>query len=211
MAATMRRRPSGQAGQASPQEASAEQSAAQVLLEGLEDEGGWRASPDVLRGVTEGVEVVISSVRRSGWFADIKTGSLIHQVQARHEANSKGAYEAILLTADEKLSDGITSNIYLVRDGKILTPAHDAGIVEGITRGVVLDLAREIGLQVVEALFDVEEIGRADEMFLTSSTREVVPIARVNGVPVGGGKPGPVTLALLQAYRSALDRLIAED
>ena len=160
---------------------------------------------------TEGVEVVISSVRRSGWFADIKTGSLIHQVVARHEANSKGAYEAILPTADEKLSDGITSNIYIVRDGKVLTPAHDAGIVEGITRGVVLDLAREIGLQVVEALFDVEEIGRADEMFLTSSTREVVPIARVNGVPVGGGKPGPVTLALLQAYRSALDRLIAED
>jgi branched-chain amino acid aminotransferase len=160
---------------------------------------------------TEGVEVVISSVRRSGRFADIKTGSLIHQVLARHEANSKNAYEAILLTADEKLSDGITSNIYMVRDGKLLTPAHDAGIVEGITRGVILDLARKIGLQVVEGFFEVAEIFRADEMFLTSSTREVVPIARMNGTSIGGGKPGPVTLMLLKAYRSALENLIAED
>jgi branched-chain amino acid aminotransferase len=167
--------------------------------------------PPPERIYTEGVEVVISSVRRSSWFADIKTGSLIHQVLARREANSKSAYEAILLTADEKLSDGITSNIFMVRDGKILTPAHDAGIVQGITRGVVVDLAREIGLQVAEGFFDVAEIFRADEMFLTSSTREVVPIARVNGTSIGDGRPGPVTLTLLKAYRSALENLIAED
>ena len=82
----------------------------------------------------EGVDVVISSVRRSARLADIKSGSLIHQVLALREAKAREAFEAILLTADEKLSDGITSNIYLVRDGKLLTPSHDAGIVEGITR-----------------------------------------------------------------------------
>jgi len=168
------------------------------------------ADPDK-RIYTEGVEVVISSVKRSGWLADIKTGSLIHQVMARQEADSKNAYEAVLLTADEKLSDGITSNIYLVRGGKILTPSHDAGIVEGITRGVVLKLAREIGLEVVEGFFDVGEIDRADEMFLTSSTREVVPITRANGSTVGNGKPGPVALMLLKAYRSAIEQLILED
>jgi branched-chain amino acid aminotransferase len=167
--------------------------------------------PPPEQAYTEGVDVVISSVRRSGRFADIKTGSLIHQVLARHEANSKNAYEAILLTADEKLSDGITSNIYMVREGRILTPARDAGIVEGITRAVVLDLAREGGFQVEEGLFGIEEISRADEMFLTSTTREVVPISRVNGAAVGNGKPGPVTLTLLKAYRSALERLMAED
>src|SRR5262245_35498354 len=150
----------------------------------------------------QGVDVVISSVRRSGRLADIKTGSLIHQVLARREAKLKHAFEAILLTADEKLSDGITSNIYLVRDGKILTPAHDAGIVEGITRGVVLGLAREMGLPVIEGLFDVADIANADEMFLTSTTREVVPIARIDGKPVGDGKPGPVTLMLLRTYRT---------
>jgi branched-chain amino acid aminotransferase len=159
----------------------------------------------------QGVDVVISSVRRSGRFADIKTGSLIHQVLARREAKMKHAFEAILLTADEKLSDGITSNIYLVRDGKILTPAHEAGIVEGITRGVVLGLAREKGLSVTEGLFDVAAIAQADEMFLTSTTREVVPIARVDGTAVGDGKPGPVTLMLLAAYRTAIEQLASED
>jgi branched-chain amino acid aminotransferase len=168
------------------------------------------AAPDE-RIYTEGVEVVISSIKRSGRLADIKTGSLIHQVMALQEADSKNAYEAILLTADEKLSDGITSNIYLVHGSKILTPSHDAGIVEGITRSVVLKLARETGLEVVEGFFDVGEIERSDEMFLTSSTREVVPITRANGSTIGKGKPGPVTLMLLKAYRAAVKQLVLED
>jgi branched-chain amino acid aminotransferase len=158
----------------------------------------------------QGVDVVISSVRR-GRLADIKSGNLIHQVLARREAKAKHAYEAIMLTADEKLSDGITSNIYMVRNGKLLTPGLEAEIVQGITRGVVLDLAREMGLQVVEGLFEVDEVRRAQEMFLTSSTREVVPIAHVDGKPIGDGKPGPVTLMLLRAYRTAVKQLAMED
>jgi len=158
-----------------------------------------------------GVDVVISSVRRSGRFADIKTGSLIHQVLALREAKSKKAFEAILLTADDKLSDGITSNIYLVRDGTLLTPSHDAGIVEGITRGVVLDLARQIGIPVIEGFFETKEIERADEMFLTSTTREVVPVVRVDGRSVGNGRPGAITQKLLHSYRASIDRLIMEE
>ena len=159
----------------------------------------------------DGVAVIISSVRRSQRFADIKSGSLIQQVMAFREAKSRGAFEAILLTGDEKLSDGITSNIYLVRDGAVMTPSHDAGIVAGITRGVVLDLAREMGLPVVEGFLSTKEIEKADEMFLTSTTREVVPIVKVDGTPVGSGKPGPVATQLLAAYRSAVQRLMAED
>jgi branched-chain amino acid aminotransferase len=160
---------------------------------------------------TEGVKVVISSVRRSQRLADVKSGSLIHQVLASREAKAKGAFEAVLLTADEKLSDGITSNIYLVRDGKLMTPSRDAGIVEGITRGVVLDLARRTGLPVVEGLFPINEIDTADEMFLTSTTREVVPIVRVDDKQVGSGRPGAVTTRLLDTYRSEVQRLLAED
>jgi branched-chain amino acid aminotransferase len=159
----------------------------------------------------QGVPVVVSSLRRGGRFADIKTGSLIQQVLARREAESKGAFEAILLTPEGKLSDGITSNIYMVRDGKLLTPSHDAGIVEGITRGVVLDLAREAGMEVIEGFFEVADIAIADEMFLTSSTREVVPIVSVEGNPIGNGRPGPVTKQLLDSYRAAVQRLMAED
>jgi branched-subunit amino acid aminotransferase/4-amino-4-deoxychorismate lyase len=99
----------------------------------------------------------------------------------------------------------------MVRDGRLLTPGRDAGIVPGITRGVVLDLAREMGLPVVEGFFDVTDIAQADEMFLTSTTREVVPIARVNGKPIGSGKPGPVTRMLLLGYRAGIERLILEE
>ena len=89
--------------------------------------------------------------------------------------------------------------------------ADDAGIVEGITRRVVLQLSEEMGLQVIEGLFEADEIAHADEMFLTSSTREVVPIAKVDGKPVGLGKPGPVTQALLRSYRAAVQKLADED
>jgi len=150
-------------------------------------------------------------VRRSQRMADIKSGSLVHQVLAAREAKDKKAFEAILLTADEKLSDGITSNIYLVRNGTLMTPSHDAGIVEGITRGVVLDISRGMGLPVIEGLFPVSDVVAADEMFLTSTTRDVVPIVTVDGKAVGNGRPGPITKRLLEAYRSEVQRLLAED
>ena len=159
----------------------------------------------------DGVDVILSSLHRGGRIADIKTGSLIQQVLAYREAQSKRAFEAILLTPDGKLSDGITSNIYMIRDGKLLTPSHDAGIVEGITRAIVLDLAREAGMNVVEGFFDAGSIAKADEMFLTSSTREVVPIVHVDGKPVADGRPGPVTRQLLERYRKAIQHLMAED
>lgn len=159
----------------------------------------------------KGVEVIVSSFHRNLQFADVKTGNLIRQVLAFREAKAAGAFEAILLTPEGMISDGITSNIYLIEGRKLLTPSNDAGIVEGITRGVVLDLARAAGLEVVEGLLRADAIASAEEMFLTSSTREVVPIVRVNRNPIGNGKPGAVTLALLKAYRQAVDRLIEEN
>ena len=158
-----------------------------------------------------GVDVIISSFHRTLQFADVKTGNLIRQVLAFREAKAAKAYEAILLTPEGVISDGTTSNIYFLRKGALLTPSHEAGIVAGITRSIVLDLARDAGLDVVEGLFVVDEIAGAEEMFLTSTTREVVPITRVNGTLVGNGRPGTVTLGLLNAYRRAIDRLIEED
>jgi len=154
-------------------------------------------------------------------------------VVALREAKAAGAFEAILLTPDGMISDGITSNIYLIKGGPspsgrgwsdsqraagpgegpptLLTPSHEAGIVEGITRCVVLELARRSGMNIVERLLDRSEIDDAREVFLTSTTREVVPIVRVNGRPVADGRPGMVTLGLLEAYRREVDVLIAED
>jgi len=183
---------------------------------------GACASPNVLILVTplpevsaevyaQGVDVVISSVDRIQQLGETKTGNLIRQVLALREAKSKGAFEAILLTPEGKISDGITCNIYLVKGQTLMTPSREAGIVEGITRAVVLELARRAGMNVIERLLDRREIDEAGEMFLTSTTREVVPIVRVNSRPIGDGKPGIVTLGLLEAYRREVDVLIEED
>jgi branched-chain amino acid aminotransferase len=159
----------------------------------------------------EGIEVIVSSFYRSRQLGDAKTGNLLRSVLALREAKASGAIEAITLTADGKISDGITSNIYLVQGKRLLTPSHEAGILEGITRAVVLQLARRAGLDVVEGIFDVDEIARSSELFLTSSTREVVPIVKVAGRQIGDGRPGPVTRQLLDAYRRELDVLLQED
>jgi branched-chain amino acid aminotransferase len=160
---------------------------------------------------TDGVDIVISSFKRGSQLSDIKTGSLIQQVLAYRDAEAANAAEAILTTPKGHLSDGITSNIFLVRAGTVLTPSREANILEGITRSVVIELARNMGFQVIEGLFGLDALQTADEMFLTSTTREVVPVVRVDGRTIGRGQPGTLTRQLLEAYRSEVRRLLAED
>jgi branched-chain amino acid aminotransferase len=160
---------------------------------------------------TKGVDVIVSTIPRGGMVAQQKTGNLMHQVLATREANAKAAYEAILLNTDGYMSDGITSNIYMIHGSTLKTPSVEASIIEGITRGAVLDLARNSGMTVVEGLFRPAEFRNAEEMFLTSTNREVVPIVRVDGKPIGNGRPGPWTLKILDAYRKAIEQLARED
>ena len=159
----------------------------------------------------KGVEVIVSSFYRSRQLGDAKTGNLLRSVLAMREAKAAGAFEAITLTSDGRISDGITSNIYLIQDSTLLTPSHESGILEGITRGVVLDLAKRAQLTVVEGVLDRGEIEKSNELFLTSSTRGVVPIVRIAGKPVGSGVPGPVTRRLMEDYRREVDVLLLED
>ena len=168
--------------------------------------------PDLPKAVYEnGVEVIVSSFYRSRQLGDAKTGNLLRSVLALREAKAAGAFEAITLTSEGKISDGITSNVYLVQDSTLLTPSAESGILEGITRAVVLDLAKRSGLKVVETLLDVKEIEKSSELFLTSSTRGVLPIVRVSGKPIGNGKPGPLTRQLVLAYDREIQTLLAED
>jgi branched-chain amino acid aminotransferase len=159
----------------------------------------------------EGVEVIVSSFYRSRQLGDAKTGNLLRSVLAMREARAAGAFEAITLTSEGKISDGITSNICLIQGSTLLTPSVESGILEGITRAVVLDLAKGAGLNVVEGLLNISEIDKSSELFLTSSTRGVVPIVRVAGRPVGSGRPGPATRQLIEAYRQEVGRLLLED
>jgi branched-chain amino acid aminotransferase len=154
---------------------------------------------------TEGVDVALVDVRRNHPRAldpAIKSSNLLNNVLAVRQAQSRGAEEALLLNQEGHLAEGASTNVFLVREGTLRTPPLSAGILAGITREVVLELAVSLGLPVREEALDADDLRRADEAFLTSSTREIVPIRRVDGEPVGDGRPGPVTRRVLDAFRA---------
>jgi branched-chain amino acid aminotransferase len=159
----------------------------------------------------EGIAVTISALRRDAHIASIKTGNLIHQVLGAQEARAKGAAEAVFLTSDGHVSDGTRSNIYFVSDGQVVTPSDESGIVAGITRSLVLDLARGLGIPVREERFVPGRLRGADEAFITSTTRGILPVTRLDGIPVGDGRVGPVTSRLMEAFEEAVDALVEQE
>jgi branched-chain amino acid aminotransferase len=152
-----------------------------------------------------GIPVAIVSVRRNPTSAAdpaIKSCSLLNSVLAAREAHARGAVEAILLNLRGEVAEGHASNVFAVKHGALLTPPLDAGILAGITRGLVLRLARERGTTAREETLLPDVLRGADEVFVTSSVREVMPVSRIDDRPVGSGRPGPVTVALRDALRA---------
>ena len=146
-----------------------------------------------------GVSVaIVSVVRNSPRAIDpaIKSGNYLNSVLALGEARRRGAYEAILCGADGTVAEGASSNVFLVSGGELRTPGLDAGILDGITRGFVLRLARQHGVPVREARVSPADLRAADEVFITSATRFVLPVTRVDDTVVGEGRPGPITRRL---------------
>jgi D-alanine transaminase len=122
---------------------------------------------------------------------DIKSVSLLASVMLREEADEADAEEA-LLVRDGHVVEGSTSNLFICRGGVIVTPPHGRLLLPGITRDLVVDLARDAGLPLEERPIPAGELVEADEVWITSSTREVMPVTRIDGVPVGDGTPGPL-------------------
>ena len=141
---------------------------------------------------------------QSGVPAHVKSGSYLASVLALREARTRGAFEALLRAADGTWSEATTSNLFVVRDGVLHTPGLADHILPGITRALVLALAGEEGI--VASLGPVDDLALlgADELFLTSSIKEVLPVVSVDGRPVGSGRPGPVTQRLAAAFGSAV-------
>jgi len=158
-------------------------------------------TPDMFE---KGVAVAIVSVTRNSPRAidpAVKSGNYLNNVLALGEARrTSGAYEAILCADDGSVAEGSTSNVFAIVNGEIWTPGSDVGILDGITRAKVMDLARGAGMTVVERRIQPDELRGADEAFLTSATRGVLPIATIDGHPVGAGLPGPVTRRLMALY-----------
>lgn len=151
--------------------------------------------------VEEGVAVVTRPDLR--WKRpDIKSVGLLANVLARQSAKEAAAYEAWLVNDQGCVVEGTASNAFiLAKDGAILTHPADTNILNGVTRTNVIALARKIGLEVGERPFTLAEAMAAREAFLTGTTITVLPVTRIDGSPIGDGRPGPVTLRLRALYQ----------
>ncbi|PTQ54685.1 MAG: D-alanine aminotransferase [Hydrogenibacillus schlegelii] len=137
---------------------------------------------------------------------DIKSVNLLGNVLAKQHAVEAGADEAIL-HRDGLITEGSSSNIFIVKKGIAFTHPATNAILNGITRQLVLELMGELGLPVVERPFSIEALWEADEVFITSTINEVTPIVAVDGIPIAGGKIGPWTAAVRAAFSDLVERV----
>jgi len=188
-----------------------------VVTRGVGDLGldPWKAKePQVIIIVDEialypremyerGIEAVIVSTKRNAPEAlnpAIKSLNYLNNIMAKIEVRNAGAHEGIMLNLQGFVAEATGENIFIYREGKLLTPPVWAGALPGITRAVVMELARREGIPVVEALFTPYELYTADECFLTGTAAEIVPVVKVDGRPIGTGRPGPITRRLTESF-----------
>ena len=133
----------------------------------------------------------------------IKSNNLMNNALAMQEALRRGAFEGVMRNYRGELTECTTANLFIVKDGVVLTPPLDAGLLPGITREFIFEIGEANGISVREAALRDDDLYGADEAFLTSTTREAVPIVTVDDRAIGPGKPGPVTLKLLEEFRRA--------
>lgn len=156
-------------------------------------------APELYR---DGVAVIAVRTERAADAAHgAKVGNYLASLLALRAARAAGAHEALVLDAQGRIIEGTTSNVFLVQGGALVTPPEEAGILAGITRAHLFDVARSEGIPVRLASFTPEDLASADEAFLSSSIREVLSIVRIDGRAIGAGKPGRVTRALHVAFR----------
>jgi branched-chain amino acid aminotransferase len=134
----------------------------------------------------------------------VKSGNYLNNILALAEAKRAGAYEAIMCDARGRIAEGSTSNLFVVRGGRLLTPPLEVGLLAGITRQRVIELAAAAALPFAEVELTPDEVRGADEVFITSSIRGVLPVSRVDEHPVGAGAPGPITGRLMELYQRHL-------
>jgi len=158
------------------------------------------------RHFIEGVSLSVVSIRRNHPAAlnpRIKSNNLLNNALAMQEAIRHGSDEALMLNQAGAVTECSQSNFFFVDEtGTLVTSPLDAGLLPGITRAYVLELAARLRLPACEKTFTPDDFGSAREAFITSTTREVMPAVRIDGRPVGNGRPGVTTKALLDAYRA---------
>jgi len=137
----------------------------------------------------------------------IKSNNLLNNALAMQAALKEGAFEAVLRNYRGDIAECSQSNLFIVKNGVARTPRLTEGLLAGITRAFIMQVAEEAGVAVEDAVLRDDDIFAADEMFLTSTTREIVPIVRVDDRVIAGGLPGPITRRLLDVYRAKANEL----
>lgn len=137
---------------------------------------------------------------------NIKSITLLANILLRQQATEEGCDEAILIR-DGQATEGTASNLFIVKDGLLLTPAKGPSLLPGITRDLVLELAAGAGIPLAEASIGLADLEGADEIWMTSSTREVMAVTTLNGRPVGNGSPGPLWERMTCLYQICKERL----
>lgn len=158
-----------------------------------------------------GVNLIVARTRRnlpSAISPQIKATNFLNNILAKQEAIAAGAFDSILLNWESHLTECTVSNLFFVRAGRLCTPALACGLLDGITRNIVLGLARETHIPVDEGYYGVEAIHEADECFLTNTSMEVMPVTVVDSHPVGNGTPGLVTQQLHRLFIASRMRFI---
>jgi branched-chain amino acid aminotransferase len=164
--------------------------------------------PEVARAQRRGARVTLLPFARDGATAGHKTLDYVPAILGRMQAQRVDAFEALYVTPRGHVTEGTTSNLFVVRHDELLTPplAAAGGVLPGVTRRLVMDLARTLTLRVRERRVPVRELLAADEAFCTSSVVEIVPIVRVDHQPVADGRCGALTRRLQHGYQARIDR-----
>lgn len=137
----------------------------------------------------------------------IKSNNLLNNAMAMQAAYRAGAEEGLMCNYRGELTECSQANFFLVRGEAVLTPPTDAGLLEGVTRAFIFELGRELGIDVREETLLPKDLADADEMFITSTTRELSPVVNIDGRVVGSGKPGPITKRLLARYQARANEM----
>jgi branched-chain amino acid aminotransferase len=155
-----------------------------------------------------GFKAALSSLRRNSQspLSRLKSTCYMENILARMAARAAGYDEAILLNEKGYIAEGSTTNIFLVSNGELVTPCAESGILSGITREAVLEIASAANIKTVERQVGLEELIKAEEAFITNSILEIMPLTWFEDKPIGNGKPGQLTKKLLAAYRQLVDQ-----
>ena len=153
---------------------------------------------------SKGMEVITVATRRNipeALNPRIKSLNYLNNIMARIEANLAGVPEAIMLNNEGYVAEATGDNIFIVKNGVLITPPAFVGILEGITRNTVMNLALDQNFTVREHVFTRHDLYIADECFLTGTAAEVIPVVKIDGRQIGDGKPGPITADLIHSFR----------